>query len=670
LEGAASLGRTGNNGGTCVLPFVADYQTRLSTAQLNIARPAIYVFRAMPATLALLASNLIVFILTWFHAKASGDKTSALTLLEMGAHFSPLTLDEEWYRIFMHTFLHENALRLAVNMYALLAVGSGIEKIAGSKKVLIVYLVSAVASALNTAYWNLFSITTGASGAISGLFGFMLVANIFLPGKSRKRLVKILIHLGIFLTGNLLLTSPVHANMAGDLAGLATGMLIAIQVPATSGGAAFKKVRIEYLFIPVLVAVYFLLPRYQVHYYQFFQKLAAAEDSGNQRLRENLSDPRGIDPFISGANEWDEILAALNKLPELPPQLAADTFRLRRYVHLRKQENIFKKTMLQRESYVYLDSVDLVQKAMNQYRSLDYGFSFSLNKGSTSKDRIPDRMVKAYYDFDWVEVPSPPAPYYRIGCRDSLGRWNGNVVDYYANGNVRTKGSYKQDKRDGIFLSYSDHQTYTSGGRYQEGRSVGKWETFHNNGRLASEVYYNNYYFLKSLWDSLGNQLVVDGNGREVQRHANGLIATEGEYRHGYKEGYWYGYYPNGEMYYEEVFEGGRLVSGKSRSLSGETFMYDGSSLLPMPEGGFEKFQEYVNSETSKRKTDELGHVKISFRVTKGGVLTDVRIDQGASPHLDAKAMEILLNGPPWLPGKMHGHRPVDAPASVTIQFY
>jgi len=291
------------------------------------------------------------------------------------------------------------------------------------------------------------------------------------------------------------------------------------------------------------------------------------------------------------------------------------------------------------------------------------------------KPDLPDSslsgMVKVLYDSDWVEISGPRAAFYRIGHRDSLGRWDGIVRDYYGNGEIRMKGRYRKNKRDGVFLLYSDHKTYTEAGRYLDDRKFGKWQTFHDNGRLAAEIVYNHGRFVHSLWDSLGNRMVVDGNGREIQRYPNGVVAVEGEYRHGMKEGYWYGRHPNSDMYFEEYFNQGRLVSGQSRTLGGETFVYDESSLYPLPAGGFESFRQYMKSETKKVDPDELGHVKISFRVTAKGALTDVSIVQNATPVLDAKAREILVHGPRWLPPRRHGHEQVDGVVDeLLIEFY
>lgn len=308
---------------------------------------------------------------------------------------------------------------------------------------------------------------------------------------------------------------------------------------------------------------------------------------------------------------------------------------------------------------------------MQQYLKLDYALWSRIRMQPDRSDTVlTSGMAKVFYDSSGTETHETHAAYYRVGLRDSLGRWDGVVREYYMNGDIKMKGTYRKDKRDGVFLCYSDHRTHTEAGRYVDDEKFGKWQMFHDNGKVAMETFYNSGAFLHSLWDSLGNRLVVDGNGREIRRYPNGVVAVEGEYRHGVREGYWYGRYPNGELYFEENFNGGRLFRGMSRTLTGETFVYDESSLHPIPEGGFERFHRYIRSETRKVDPDELGHVKITFRVTRKGVLTDLHITQGATPSLDEKAKAILLNGPRWLPARRHGHEPVDGTGVLLIEFY
>jgi membrane associated rhomboid family serine protease/antitoxin component YwqK of YwqJK toxin-antitoxin module len=623
----------------------------------------------IPATLTLIVVNVGAFIFTYFQTGSFDERNWTVTVLRLGAQFNPLTLDKEWYRIFTHMFLHGGIVHLVLNMYALFFAGRRVETAVGTRKFLFLYFICGITAALNSLYWNLFTVSVGASGAIFGLFGFLLIVGTFSTLKPGKSVYSILIHLGVLVAINLIVGNLVNADHAAHFGGLGAGILIAQYALTTGGVPALMKVRIEYYMLPVLFVFFISLPRNQVNYFRFFRQVVAAEDSARHRMGNHVTDDDRMRGFIKNYHQWDAVLAALNNQHDVPWQLAMDTFKLRRYISLQKQENLYKKTVVQHEAYVYLDSAEMAQEKMREYLKLDYALWFR-KKDEEAQDGSPGTMVKVLYDSQWVETPAQRAVFYRVGFKDSLGRWNGPVRDFYNGGDVQMKGMYKGNKRDGVFLYYSDRRKYISAGRYVDDKAFGKWQTFHENGRLASEVYYNNSYFVKNLWDSLGNQLVVDGNGREIERYPNGVIATEGEYHHGLKDGYWYGRHPDGSMYYEEHFSRGRLLTGRSRTLAGETFIYDESSLFPMPEGGFEIFSAYLKGESKESGTDDLGHVKLSFRVTSKGQMTDITIDQSATPALDARAKQILLNGPRWLPARNHGHDPVDAYGYVQVEFY
>jgi membrane associated rhomboid family serine protease/antitoxin component YwqK of YwqJK toxin-antitoxin module len=627
--------------------------------------------RRVPFTVSLILINIGVFIFTFIKAGTMSGPQWTITLLRLGAQFNPLALDGEWYRIFTHMFLHGSILHLAANMYVMAYLGSAMEWKVGTRKFAFVYFVSAIASAFSGLYWNLFTVGLGTSGAISGLLGFSLVYHIFFPGKSGKAMMILLLHFAVFVSVNLVIPEMAYADYAAQFGGVIAGIIIGFFSFGARHRATIGKVRIEYLMIGLLLILYFLLPRNQVRYFKFFKQVVAAEDTTKHLLKEKLTDD-DMRTFIRNYHHWDDILTRLNDQRNLPVALASDTFKLRKYISLRKQENLFKKMVVQRETYTYLDSVEHLHQIMQQYLNLDYGLWSRIRMEPEAADpSMTSGMIKVFYDSNGIEIPAPPGVYYRVGYRDSVGRWDGLVRDYYRDGNIKMKGTFRKNKRDGVFLFYSDHKTYTETGRYFDDRKFGKWQTFHENGKLASEIFYNKGQFIHSLWDSVGNRLVVDGNGREIQRYPNGVVALEGEYRHGMKEGSWYGRHPNGELYFEEYYNQGRLVSGQSRTLEGETFIYDESSLYPMPAGGFERFQQYVKSEAKKVDPDELGHVKLSFRVTAKGALTDLSIVQHGSPVLDAKAKEILLHGPRWLPPRKHGHEPFEGVVGeLVIEFY
>lgn len=630
---------------------------------------AFTLLKPFPATVALIVINVAVFGACFFIAGTLEGQRWTLTLLRLGALYNPLALDKEWYRVVTHLFQHGSILHLGVNLYGLSYLGYTLEREIGTKKFVFLYLVCGLAAALNGLYWNLFTMGVGDSAALFGLFGFALVKNLYFSGRNVTPMLILLGHIAAFVGFNLLLPDAFYPDYSALFGGVITGMVIGFITFSATPRTAMPNVKFEYVMIVLLFIVYFLLPRNQVRYFRFFRHVVAAEDSTRLRFRENLTDDQYMRGYIRNVHHWEDVLDKLNGQTNVPVALSTDTFKLRKYISLRRQENLYRKLVVQQEAYVYLDSVDRLQSLMQPFLNLDYRL-WSRIRLEPEPDSLAIDVDEVHYDSNGVETTSPDAYYYRVGHRDALGRWDGPVREYYSNGSLKMKGHYRENKRNGIFLFYSEAQTYTEAGRYIDDRRFGKWETYHPNGRLASEAFYNNNYFLNSMWDSLGNQLVVDGNGREIQHFPNGVVATEGEYRHGLKEGYWYGRYPNGEIHYEEQFSNGRLVSGKSRNLWGETFLYDATSLTPMPEGGFERFADYLKSET-KKIDDEMGHVKLSFRVAVDGSINNIVIDQSSgSSFLDKKAQDIILNGPSWLPARNHGYEAVAARAFVQVEFY
>jgi membrane associated rhomboid family serine protease/antitoxin component YwqK of YwqJK toxin-antitoxin module len=632
--------------------------------------PTMQLFRKAPATISLILINVIVFAFEYLIIESREGPAWTLGLLRLGAQFNPFTLDKEWYRIFTHMFMHGGILHIAMNMYGLYSVGLEIESFVGTKKFLWVYFLSGISSGLSSLYFGLFAISVGASGAIFGMFGFALIVNIFFNKKDGRPIGPILVNFLIFLGINLVIAKSVNADNAAHFGGLTTGLLLGLFSLATH--ASFSKLKLEYLFVPLFLIVYFLLPRYQVNYYKFFQKVVAIEREAKKEMATKPSDDEYLKKFRQTNEAWDSALMMLNREDYLPKQLSGDTFKLRHYINWRKKENDFRITMIERESYIYLDSVEVANDSIRKFIGLDYFLSYELSNASDvvpAQTPTPPNMIKVLYDKDWIETDVLPAMYYRIGSRDSLHRWEGSVRDFYIDDRVQMKGAYKNGKKDGIFIYYSDHKTYTSAGRFANDRSIGKWQIFHNNGKLEREVFYNQGYFVKNIWDSTGTQVVKDGNGRVTTYHSSGEIASTGEYRNGKQEGYWFGKYENGKMFFEENFQDGRLTRGRSRGTNGEIVNYDESSFRPLPEGGVSNYHQYLRSATHSALSDNSQGVLITFRVTKEGKLADIQIERSVSPEIDEQAKRIVMEGPKWIPAKEHGQQPVDGFAFAKVDF-
>lgn len=96
--------------------------------------------------------------------------------LGWGANFGPATQDGEWWRLGTAMFLHFGVFHLLMNMWALWDAGQLVERMYGPLRFAVIYFLGGVAG-------NLFSLVShhgqavsgGASGAIFGLYGALLV---------------------------------------------------------------------------------------------------------------------------------------------------------------------------------------------------------------------------------------------------------------------------------------------------------------------------------------------------------------------------------------------------------------------------------------------------------------------------------------------------------------
>lgn len=90
--------------------------------------------------------------------------------------FEYLQLSNEWYRLLTVALTHGGFLHLGFNMYALMILGNPLEEAFGKQKFLTVFLLSLLAGSLTSSYFApFFGASVGASGAVFGLFGALVV---------------------------------------------------------------------------------------------------------------------------------------------------------------------------------------------------------------------------------------------------------------------------------------------------------------------------------------------------------------------------------------------------------------------------------------------------------------------------------------------------------------
>ncbi|HET9243263.1 MAG TPA: rhomboid family intramembrane serine protease [Gaiella sp.] len=172
-----------------------------------------------PATVALVAINVLVYLITVY--QGAGISEPGGRVFDEGALVGALIYqDGDWYRILTAMFLHASLLHLAFNMLALFWLGTVVEQAIGTWRYLLVYFVSGIAGSAGALLFSSpLAITVGASGAIFGIMGALLVLEYRATGTFAGQA------LGLIAV-NLLLTFAIpNISKGGHVGGLVGGIL-------------------------------------------------------------------------------------------------------------------------------------------------------------------------------------------------------------------------------------------------------------------------------------------------------------------------------------------------------------------------------------------------------------------------------------------------------------
>lgn len=312
----------------------------------------------VPVSMALIAVNLLVF-LAMLASGASLWHSSNSVQLAWGANFGPATQDGEWWRLGSAMFLHFGAIHLTLNMWALWDGGQLVERMYGHARFALIYFSSGLAgNLLSLVAHKGLAISGGASGAIFGMYGALLV---FL-WRERRNLhphdfrwffwgaagfASISLVLGLLITG-----IDNAAHVGGFLTGILGGVIFARPIK----GAEQVGVRARLFTAGVFaLSVFILITRIPAPAYLWSQELLARKEIG-QFLREDAAisqawqdildeGKRGdvsfeelagrIDTAVS--HPYEESFEHLSHIPPNPAMPSAATLEtLRHYAELRR----------------------------------------------------------------------------------------------------------------------------------------------------------------------------------------------------------------------------------------------------------------------------------------------------------------------------------------------
>lgn len=171
-----------------------------------------------PATMILVAINVIVYLITV--VQGSGLNNPGGKIFQDGALVGALIdVNGDWYRLVSAMFLHGSVIHLAFNMLALYWLGTIVEEALGVWRFLLIYFAAGIAGSAGALVLSTpFQPTVGASGAIYGIMGALLILEYLSTGSFAGQAM------GLIVLNLLITISVPNISLGGHLGGLIAGV--------------------------------------------------------------------------------------------------------------------------------------------------------------------------------------------------------------------------------------------------------------------------------------------------------------------------------------------------------------------------------------------------------------------------------------------------------------
>jgi len=200
-----------------------------------------------PVTKTLIALNVVVYLVT--AVQGAGINSPGGSLYLKMVLYGPWVGQGDWWRLGSAMFLHGSVLHIAFNMLALWWIGAPVEEYLGTGRYIGLYLVSGLAGSAGALLQAPTTPVVGASGAIFGVLGAMLVIQWQATGRLAGPALTLIVI-------NLLFSFAVPGiSWGGHVGGLVAGILITLAYSRLGRGhAAYGRLGIGGVVGLVLVA--------------------------------------------------------------------------------------------------------------------------------------------------------------------------------------------------------------------------------------------------------------------------------------------------------------------------------------------------------------------------------------------------------------------------------
>lgn len=287
--------------------------------------------------------------LIWLVMVATGVNAfqpSVDSLIEWGGNLSGMTLNGEPWRLLTSTFLHGGLIHLLLNMYALIQVGGILETHFGKHRYAIVYLATGIFASIASAAFSENVVSVGASGAIFGLYGLLLSLLITKSLQMNAEERKALLSSTLFFVGYNVVYGFAKAGIdnAAHIGGLLSGAVIGfLYYPVIRKQVKASVVSVS-LVLLVLIAVWAAPSVITNPYAQYSSVIETFSKNEENALWMYTDIPAaGSEEAATfkdrikteGIDLWNENIALLNSLENMPSALQERVDLLKKYCQLR-----------------------------------------------------------------------------------------------------------------------------------------------------------------------------------------------------------------------------------------------------------------------------------------------------------------------------------------------
>jgi membrane associated rhomboid family serine protease len=173
-----------------------------------------------PITRILIALNVAIYLITV--VQGAGLNAPGGSLFDKWILYGPLVAHGDWWRLVTAMFLHASIIHIGFNMFALYVIGTPVEQYLGRARYLGLYFVSGLAGSAGGLLQAPHTPVLGASGAIFGILGAMLIIEWQVTGRLAG-------NAATWIVLNLVISFAIpNISWGGHIGGLIGGILVTL----------------------------------------------------------------------------------------------------------------------------------------------------------------------------------------------------------------------------------------------------------------------------------------------------------------------------------------------------------------------------------------------------------------------------------------------------------